>query len=56
MREYFGVFNSYMPIDIGMQPAPKATHLAYKEVLAFVKTDFVYEAVLPTFLVIIAVT
>jgi len=56
MREYFGVFNSYMPVDVCMQPAPKATHLAYKEVFAFVKTDFVYETVLSTLLVMIAVT
>lgn len=55
MREYFGVLNSYMPVDICMQPAPKAAHLAHKEVFAFVKADFVDEAVLATLLVVVAV-
>lgn len=55
MREYFGVLNSYVPVDIGVQPAPKAAHLAHKEVFAFVKSDFVDEAVLAPLLAVVAV-
>lgn len=46
MGEYFGVLNCHMPVDIGMKPAAEATYLAHKEVLAFVKADFVDQAVL----------
>lgn len=57
VREYFGVFDGHVPVDIGVQSTAEAAHLTYKEVLALVKADFVDDAVLPLLLpAVVAVT
>lgn len=40
VRKEAGMFNRHVPVDIGIQPAPVATGLTYKEITVPVKAHF----------------